>query len=156
MIFWSMVIAIAVTLCSAAGVTLDIAYEYGGLNTSHYFRGQTLYPWEDAAARLATMTEPGWSYWGHAGLGSVFMGLLMLARHRFVWWPFNPISFPISVAANKMFLSVLVAWAIKSAAIDYGGPRLYRRLRPFFLGLIMGEWTPRGVMALYELVRLKA
>ena len=154
LIFWSMLIAIAVSLCSAAGLTLDVAYEHGGLNTSHYFRGQTLYPWEDAATRLATMTEPGWSYWGHAGLGALFMGLLMLARHRFVWWPFNPIGFPISLAADKMFISVLLAWAIKSAAIGYGGPRLYRKLRPFFLGLIMGEWMPRGVMALYEFIRL--
>ena len=131
---------------------LDLAYEHGGLNTSWYFRGQTLRPWEDATARLATMTEPNWEYWGHGALGAVVMGLLMVARHRFVWWPFHPIAFPISVAANKMFLSILLAWAIKSAALKYGGPRLFKALRPLFLGLIIGEWVPQGVMALYALV----
>ena len=152
LLFWSMVIAVVVTLFSAVWLVLDLAYEHGGLNTSWYFRGQTLQPWEDAAARLGTMTEPNWSYWGHAGLGAVVMGLLMVARHRFVWWPFHPIAFPISVAANKMFLSILLAWAIKSAALKYGGPRLFKTLRPLFLGLIIGEWVPQGVMALYALV----
>jgi hypothetical protein len=52
-----------------------------------------------------------------------------------------------------MFVSVLVAWMIKSAAIGYGGPRLFRRLRPLFLGLIMGDWMPEGVIALIEIMR---
>ncbi len=57
----------------------------------------------------------------------------MLARHRFVWWQFHPLGFSVSLVANKMFLSVLIAWRIKSAAIGYGGPILYRRPRPLFL-----------------------
>ena len=154
LLFWSMVIAIVVTLCSAVVVMLDVAYEHGGLNTSQYSKEQGFYPWEDAAARLGTRTDPNWAYWGHAGLGAAVMGLLMIARQRFVWWPFHPIGFPVSVAVTSMFLSILLAWALKSAALRYGGPRFYRTLRPFFLGLIMGEWTPKGVMALTELVRL--
>ena len=153
LLFWSMVVGLVVTLCGAVGVMLDVAYEHGGLNTSHYFKEQGFYPWEDAAGRLSTRTEPNWGYWGHAGLGVLVMGLLMLARQRFVWWPFHPIGFPVAFAFDKMFLSVLSAWAIKSAAIGYGGPRLFRTLRPFFLGLIMGEWLPNGVMVLYEIAR---
>ncbi len=153
LLFWSMLIAIVVTLCGAVGLMLNEAYEHGGLNTSHYFKEQGFYPWEDAAARLGTSTEPNWAYWGHAGLGAAVMGLLMIARQRFVWWPFHPIGFPVSVTISSMFLSILLAWALKSVALRYGGPRLYRTLRPFLLGLIMGEWTPKGVMALCELMR---
>ena len=80
----------------------------------------------------------------------------MLLRQQLVWWPLHPIGFPISLVIHKMFFTVLLAWLIKTTILRYGGPKLFGRLRPFFLGLIMGEWTPRGVMALYELVRLKA
>ncbi len=142
------------TLCSGIGMMLDVSYEHGGFNTSHYFKDQGFYPWEDAAARMGTNTEPNLAYWGHTALGAVVMALLMFARHRFLWWPFHPIGFPVSFAMGKMFISVLVAWILKSAAIRYGGPRLFRKLRPFFLGLIMGDWMPSGVMALVELVQV--
>ena len=153
MLFWSMIAALVVSLGSAIYVKLDVAYEHGGLNTSHTFKEQGFYQWEDAAMRLHQLTEPGWEYWGHAGLGASMMGLLMLARQRFLWWPFHPLAFPISVSTHKMFISILVAWALKSAAVNYGGPRLYRRLRPFFLGLIMGQWAPKGIFAIVEYVR---
>ena len=35
---------------------------------------------------------------------------------------------------------VLVAWSIKQPLIRYGGMKLYRKLRPFFLGMIFGEF----------------
>jgi hypothetical protein len=35
---------------------------------------------------------------------------------------------------------VLVAWLIKSVLIRYFGMHAYTRLRPFFLGLILGEF----------------
>ena len=54
----------------------------------------SLYPWEDAAIRLETLTDPNWTYWGHTGIGATVMELLMLARNRFMWWPFHPLGFP--------------------------------------------------------------
>ncbi len=154
LLFWSMIAGLIVTLCSGIGMMLDVSYEHGGLNTSHYFKDQGFYPWADAAGRMGTRTEPNPAYWGHTALGAVVMALLMFARHRFVSWPFHPIGFPVSFAMGKMFISVLLAWMIKSAAIGYGGPRLFRKLRPLFLGLIIGDWMPSGVMALIELVRV--
>ena len=57
----------------------------------------------------------------------------------------------MSLFANKMFLSVLITWGIKRAAIGYDGPRFYRRLRPLFLGLIIGEWSPIIAIAAREI-----
>lgn len=153
LLFWSMIAGLLVTLCSGIGMMLDVSYEHGGFNTSHYFKDQGFYPWEDAAGRMGTNTEPNLAYWGHTVLGAIVMALLMFARQRFVWWPFHPVGFPVSFAMGKMFVSVLIAWMIKGAAIGYGGPRLFRKLRPVFLGLIMGDWVPSGVIALIEIVR---
>jgi hypothetical protein len=44
-----------------------------------------------------------------------------------------------------MFFSVLVAWFIKTMVFKYGGPQLYLKTRPFFLGLILGQFVTVGV-----------
>jgi hypothetical protein len=43
-----------------------------------------------------------------------------------------------------MWFSVFVAWLIKAAILKYGGSQLYIFLRPFFLGLILGELVVAG------------
>ena len=73
------------------------------------------------------------------------MGLLMLARQRFLWWPFHPLGFPISAVFGTMFFSVFLSWAIKSIVLKYGGPGLYLKTRPFFLGLILGQFVTVGI-----------
>ena len=37
--------------------------------------------------------------------------------------------------------SYLIGWALKSLVMRYGSRDAYRRARPFFLGLILGEYT---------------
>ena len=44
-----------------------------------------------------------------------------------------------------MFFSVFLAWIIKSVVIKYGGSQLYLRSRPFFLGLILGQFVTTGI-----------
>ena len=67
------------------------------------------------------------------------MGALMIAQHRFVWWPFHPLGYPVSCVFGGMWFSVFLAMLLKSVIMKYGGPPLFRRLRPMFLGLILGE-----------------
>ena len=153
MLLASMVIAIAVSICGGMAVFLGTAYEHGGLNITHTLKEQGYYQWQDAAARLDTKTDANWAYWGHTGIGALMMGLLMFARQRFVWWPFHPIGFPVSLAVYKMFVSILFAWAIKTAVLRFGGPRLYNTLKPLFLGFIIGEWSPKLFILVWEWVR---
>jgi len=44
-----------------------------------------------------------------------------------------------------MWFSVFVAFLLKSIVLKYGGPQLYRRAVPFFLGMILGEIVPAGI-----------
>ncbi len=44
-----------------------------------------------------------------------------------------------------LWFSVMIAWAIKSVVLKYGGPSLYRTTRPFFLGLILGQISCSGL-----------
>ncbi|NKB71161.1 MAG: hypothetical protein GKR89_29165 [Candidatus Latescibacteria bacterium] len=146
LIFWGMLVAIVVTLGSSIWAIIDLAYRYGGINTDQFFfGGAARYPFENAAARIAAPDGPHWENWGYTGIGAGVMGLLMLARQRFLWWPFHPLGFPISAVFGTMFFSVFLAWLLKTVVMKYGGPRLYLRTRPFFLGLILGQFVTAGI-----------
>jgi hypothetical protein len=41
-----------------------------------------------------------------------------------------------------------MAWLLKSVILRYGGPPAYRRLTPFFLGLILGDYLTGAVWAI--------
>jgi hypothetical protein len=53
-------------------------------------------------------------------MGAAIMGLLMLAQKRWLWWPLHPLGFPISAVFGTMFLSMLIAWVVKSAVLKHG------------------------------------
>ena len=155
LIFPSMVVALVVTMGSSAWMMLSIAYEHGGLNTSHYFLEQTQYPWQDALARVRSSVGPKWEYWGYMAIGGGIMAGLMLLRQQLIWWPLHPIGFPISLVIHKMFFTVMVAWLLKTLILGYGGPRLFTRMRPFFLGLILGDFLPLGVLLLLDQIAIR-
>ena len=43
-----------------------------------------------------------------------------------------------------MWFNVFLAWIFKSVILKYGGVRLFTNLKPFFLGLILGEAVVGG------------
>jgi hypothetical protein len=75
---------------------------------------------------------------------TVGLGLL---RHRFWWWPLHPLGY---LAANGWgmhwyWLPFFLGWLWKALTLRYGGLRLYRRLLPFAIGLIMGDMIGRAL-----------
>ena len=75
------------------------------------------------------------------------MILLMLARQHVPWWPLHPIGFPIGAVwiMDQIWFSIFLAWLIKAGILKYGGSKLFRLLRPFFLGLILGQFVIAAV-----------
>ena len=67
------------------------------------------------------------------------------ARQRFLWWPFHPLGFPVSLLFGTVFFSVFLAWLIKIIALKYGGPRTYALTRPFFIGVVVGQFLAAGL-----------
>jgi hypothetical protein len=49
-------------------------------------------------------------------------------------------------------LSVLEGWALKATILHYGGMRLYCAARPFFLGLILGDYIVPTFWAIWGTV----
>ena len=81
------------------------------------------------------------------------MGLLMYARHHFLWWPVHYLGFPIGATLTIIWtwFSIFIGWVLKALVLKYGGVTLYRKLRPLFLGLILGHIFVSGVLGVFRL-----
>ena len=146
-LFWAMMLAILVSFAGSVWIVMWLSYTYGGINLNQwFFRGGAVYPFNYIARELSNPTSANWEGWAWTGLGATVMALLMFARHRLLWWPIHPLGFPISTIwmTNYISFSVFLAWLIKSVILKYGGPSLYQKARPFFLGLILGQFVCAG------------
>ncbi len=73
-------------------------------------------------------------------IGSAVMAALIYLRHRFVWWPLHPVGLAISGSylARRTAFTIFMAWLIKLVLLRVGGPSVYRKSRPFFVGALVG------------------
>lgn len=88
-------------------------------------------------------------------LGSIgFTILLLVLRSRFVWWPIHPIGYAMSLNGwlKEMFLTFMIVWFIKMLVMRYGGSHLYNRLKPFFIGLVIGHAIIHSLGALLGII----
>ena len=152
-LFWAMLLAIAVSLAGSIGVLIWMAYTYGGINLHSWFYnslGQLIH--DDSVYKVANPIDPVadfdivWPRFLYTGIGGTVMGLLMYARHRFLWWPVHYLGFPIGATfmISSTWFSMMIGWTLKVVILKYGGVSLFRQLRPFFLGLILGQLTCSG------------
>ncbi len=143
-------LAIAISLVVSVATVLSLGYAYGGINLNGWFFGPTggpSYPFNFVSSELSNPDGPDWVGWISTLSGAAAMVVLMLMRHRFLWWPLHPLGFAVSTISmtNYISFSVFLAWAIKILILKYGGAALFGRARPFFLGLILGQFTVAGV-----------
>jgi hypothetical protein len=76
--------------------------------------------------------------------GFSFSIFLFLMRTRFVWWPFHPVGYVIGINGGSLdhfWFAMILSSTVKFIALKFGGARAYRRLLPFFLGLVLGDIT---------------
>lgn len=74
-------------------------------------------------------------------MGFFLVIVFMILRQFIFWWP-HPIgyvSWCSPAAMIRCITSIFLGWLIKWAIVKYGGFRVYFKLRPLFVGLIVGE-----------------
>jgi hypothetical protein len=78
---------------------------------------------------------------GHVLFGAVLAAVLTCLCLRSPAWPLHPIGLLMvqTIYGNFAWFSVLVGWLLKALILSFGGARLYRSARPFFIGLILGD-----------------
>ena len=144
-LFWTMLLAMAVGLVSSMWVVMELGYSYGALNLKIPGGKHGLYDY--AAGLIRTPSEPHLWGWINTGIGAGVMLLLMLARWYYVWWPLHPLGYPIGPTGimDHLWFDMFLAWLIKVSVLRYGGVALYRKTRPFFMGMIAGHIVPGGL-----------
>jgi hypothetical protein len=80
------------------------------------------------------------------GIGAAFVLLLVWLQSSFVWWPLSPYGFLMGgtyMVNHMMWSSTFVGWLAATIVLRYGGLRLFRELRPLFLGLVLGYYITK-------------
>ena len=152
-LFWAVMVAVVVGLAGSIWMILTLSYEYGGINFNvWFFRECHSVPWNFLDRNLRNPESVNWGAWLFTGIGAGLMALLMVMRHRLLWWPIHYIGLPISgtYMARNIWFSVFLAWLLKSVILKYGGPKWYRALRPFFLGLVLGQIVCAGMWLIID------
>ena len=144
-LFWAMLTALVCSLVGSAYMTLSMTYEHGAINLNliNWAGG---HGWPYVGPTMDEMPEANARGWLFKGIGGGLQGFLMWAQHRWFWWPLHPLGFAIAVGwlTGHIWFSALVAWTLKLSILHFGGGGMFRRMKPFFLGLIMGEAAVAG------------
>ncbi len=151
------IVAIVVSIVWCAWTHLDIFYRHGAAmaTTGDWYTlegGQWL--WN----RLQTWLEfpEGPDLWEIGGYLSGGAAALLLTKIRWAsaTWPLHPLGYALAFTNSTEFtwLPFLIGWLIKSTILRYGGFKVYRRVVPFFIGLIIGDLVTGGLWGLYGVI----
>lgn len=148
------IVGILLAMISAAIIQLWLPYKRGALNMySYVYWGNPLWGFQDNASAVERISGQNveWSSLIFFIVGVCVAIFLAVMRTMFWWWPLHPIGYALSASWTMIvfWFPVLVAWSIKHPLMRYGGMKLYQKLRPFFLGMIFGEF---GMAVLWTVI----
>ena len=150
-LFAGIVAVIVLTLAGSIGTSLYLSHQHGAINLEPgFFEAVGQYPYWFMEKSIHNPAGPNLNGWIHRGVGAAVMAGLMVANHRWVWWPFHPVGYPISCVFRTMFFSVFAAWMVKAFILKYWGLGLFNRLKPLFLGFILGEAVVAGTWVIID------
>lgn len=107
-------------------------------------------PFDRVSNLLANPTRPDTPGVLAMLFGAAVTIFLSLMRSRFIWFPFHPAGYVLANTGTMYWLwcPFLVAWLCKVLIVRYGGIKGYRMALPFFLGLVLGDYTTSSLWAL--------
>jgi hypothetical protein len=87
--------------------------------------------------------------WFYVGGSALLTGALAFLQLRFAWWPLHPIGLLMcfSPLTARLVSSLFLGWLLTRLIIWLGGAKLYRDARPFFIGVIVGEFLAAALLA---------
>jgi hypothetical protein len=137
--------AVVFSIAVASVIHLWLPYTFGGINLYGYvYDGNNKMGFEDYRQYLQSGALPlNWQAPVFLTAGAGLTGLLVWGRAALGAFPFHPLGYAICSSWTMIvfWFSAFIAWALKSLILRYGGMKLYRQSRPFFLGMILGEFA---------------
>ena len=139
-----MIIAIIFGVLFTFWIYLHIMYQMGAASKA---RGWLVYMGWESFNRLQTwIVHPRNSNVTEVGVitsSFLFTILLLIMKNSFLWWPLHPGGYVLVTGTgfSGLWFTALLSWTVKATVLKIGGVRLYRKAVPFFLGLILGDYT---------------
>ncbi len=154
-IITALCLAAVISLIATYASNLQVTYLAGGEAKAEGFKGfvgwetyNRLHGW------LLSPTRPASTGLYYVLGGFILAVALSMMRSNIEWWPLHPAGYALSIsyAMEYFWLPVFIAWLAKFLIVRYGGLKLYRTMIPFFLGLILGDYTIGSIWALIGIV----
>lgn len=139
-------------------------YKYGGMNLDNWATVQSQQWWLGVAANHMK-NPPSYEFvrLGETGIvpvrvahllaGAAASAALLVLRAKYLWWPLHPFGLVmVGVWAMQLiWFSLFLGWLAKACVMRFGGAQAYRRVLPFFLGLVLGEMLVTAVFTVVSL-----
>jgi len=122
-------------------ITLKMGYAHGAYNFGAWeYQSGNIQIVETIVSKMRNPTPTDWPQLGFLSAGFCVMALLTWLNLQFVRWPLHPVGFifGFSWALRAAVFSIFLAWLIKVIILKIGGIGLYRKARPFFVGMLIG------------------
>ena len=153
---WTLLIATAFGALVALWVQLHLYYQFGA--DSGYFGPWALGYGREYFRRLTNwITYPldtDWIGVIFIGIGFTVMMALSYLRVKFFWLPLHPLGYVM--ASNQemsdLWIPLLIALSLKWLILRHGGIQSYRRVIPFFLGLVLGDYLMGSTWSLLNVL----
>ncbi len=136
---------------------LHVMYQVG--YESANFTGPAIWafgraPWAKLEGWLAQPRPPDTGSTIAYLIGFGAMLVLTSLRVRFLGWPLHPVGYLVSGSFGlfRLWLPIFVTWLVKLLLLRYGGLKAYRRGLPFFIGLILGEFSAGFLRTVLDLI----
>jgi hypothetical protein len=137
-------LAVVVSFAATSCFMIYLCYDYGASNLRSWFfnagggAGGRAFDWVTQQLRDPAPTD--WDKLSIFGSGAFAYMLLTFLHYRLAWWPLHPVGLAVASTwmVQRIAFSVFLAWACKCLVLRFGGVGLYQRLKPFFIGLVVG------------------
>lgn len=135
-ITWVLIIAFILAAIVGYVFALPLIYKIGFNNVEDYRKNVSTTVWYHMwiPDKIAT-------YWRSIAVGAIIVFICGILKTRFLWWRLNGLAFGLSGSSwmGVFWGPFFLVWIIKGLIMRYGGTHLEKRLRPLFLGMVMGS-----------------
>ncbi len=149
-LFGAIAAALVVALVVGGVLHLVIPYQRGAITLYGYgYRSNALWGFQHFQPAMETPGDYDARLPAFFGSGVLVAVFLSVMRARYAWWPLAPLGFALSGSWSMIvfWFPILIAWMVKGTLVRYGGMKIYMRLKPLFLGLILGEFSQAVIWA---------
>ncbi len=150
--------AILVSFVVASYFMLKFSYDKGHLTLYSYpVQNNAKSMFANAQSHMSgSIPPPDATAYGGFAVGVVVTLFLSYMRANFTWFPLHPLAYAIDAnwAILVFWFPFFIAWIIKSLVLRFGGIETFRKLAPFMLGMILGEFMSAVFWSVMNMTRV--